>query len=68
MHIPRKSLLAGVFTYETHKRTMHGGFILTMAAVRENYWISKPGRLAKRVVRNCFWCKRFDTKPFTTQK
>ena len=36
---------------------MHGEFILTMAAVRENYWISKPGRLAKRVVRNCFGAK-----------
>ena len=43
---------------------MHGGVILTMAAVRENYWIPKLQQLTKRVIRNCFGCKRFQVKPF----
>ena len=42
---------------------MHGGVILTMAAVRENYWITKLRQLTERVTRNCFGCKRFQVKP-----
>ena len=45
-----------------------GGDILTMAAIKENYWIPKLKQIAKRVNRNCFGCKRFHTTPFTTQQ
>ena len=40
--------------------------VSTMAAVRENYWITKLQELMKRVIRNCFGCKRFQVKPFAT--
>ena len=45
---------------------MHGGVISTMAAVREIYWITKLRQLTKKVIRNCFGCKRFKVKLFTT--
>ena len=45
---------------------MHGGLILTMAAARENYWITKLQQVTKRVIRNCFRCKQFQVKPFAT--
>ena len=32
----------------------------------ENYWITKLRQLTERVIRNCFWCKRFQVKPFAT--
>ena len=45
---------------------MHGGLILTMAAARENYWITKLQQVTKRVIRNCFRCKQLQVKPFAT--
>ena len=66
LYIPRRSILAEKIVHEAHKRTMHGGVISTMAAVRENYWITKLRQLTKRVIRNCFGCKRFQVKPFAT--
>ena len=41
LYIPRRSILAEKMVHEAHKRAMHGGVILTMAAVKENYWITK---------------------------
>ena len=36
LYIPRRSILAEKIVHETHKRTMHGGVISAIAAVREN--------------------------------
>ena len=43
----------------THLRTLHGGLGLTMAEVREKYWIPRLRKLAKKVVKSCWGCKRF---------
>ena len=61
-----RSILAEKIAHEAHKSTMHVGVISTMTAVRENYWIAKLQQLTKRVIRNCFGCKRFQVKPFAT--
>ena len=37
---------------------------LTMASVRERYWIPRLRKLTKRVVRNCNGCKRFQAVAF----
>ena len=39
-----------------------------MAAIRENFWIPKLRQIPKRVIRNCFGCKRFHTSLFITQQ
>ena len=41
-----------------HVETLHGGVGLTMAAVREDYWIPKLRRLVKSIRRDCWGCKR----------
>ena len=51
-----------------HLSTHCGGTGLTMAKIRESYWIPRLRRLTKRVIKCCFACKRFHTKPFTTPK
>ena len=32
---------------------------MTMAKIREKYWISRPRRLTKRVINECLGCKRY---------
>ena len=42
---------------------LHGGIALTMAAVRERYWVSKLHSLVKSVRSKCSGCKRFNATP-----
>ena len=37
-----------------------------MTTVRDQYWIPKSSQLTKRVIRNCYGCKRYHIKPYDT--
>lgn len=47
---------------DAHRRTLHGGVGLTMALIRECYWVPRLRRLAKRVIKGCYGCRRFQVK------
>ena len=49
---------------EVHLKTLHGGVGMTMAGIREKYWIPKLRRLAKQVIRSCHGCKKFQAVAF----
>ena len=36
---------------------------MTMAKTRETFWVPKPRRLAERVVKHCYGCKRSQAQP-----
>ena len=59
VYIPGSSLWARKFVEHAHKSTLHGGVGLTMVKVRERHWIPRLRRLAKRVIKDCYGCKRF---------
>ena len=40
-------------------QTLHEGVSLTIAKIREKYWIPPLRRLTKRVINECPGCKRF---------
>ncbi|GFW96299.1 integrase catalytic domain-containing protein [Trichonephila clavipes] len=42
---------------------MHGGTASTLAKVRSNYWIPKARQLVKKVIKNCFICRKYLAKP-----
>ena len=42
-----------------HLATLHGGVSLTMANVRDQHWIPRLRRLVKKVIKQCYGCKRF---------
>ena len=58
----------GVFTEKLvahfHTQTLHGGVGLTMAKVRETYWIPRLRQLVKRLIKRCYGCKRFHVSAF----
>ena len=58
--IPNKSLLAEKLVEETHLQTIHGGVTLTMARIRDQYWIPTLRQLVKRIIKRCYGCKRFN--------
>ena len=47
---------------DAHRHTLHGGVGLTMARMRERYWVHRLRRLAKRVIKGCYGCRRFQVK------
>ena len=59
IYLPDSALLAAKIVQRAHVTTLHGGVGLTMARVREKFWIPRLRKLTKRVVRKCSGCKRF---------
>lgn len=47
---------------QAHETTIHGGDSMTMAKVRERFWVPSLRRLAKRVVKHFYGCKRFQAQ------
>ena len=47
---------------QAHMRTLHGGVGMTMAHIREKYWIPRLRRLARKVIKKCYGCRRFQAK------
>ena len=44
---------------EAHLSTLHGGVAMTMAKVREHYWVPRLLSLVKKIRSDCHGCKRF---------
>ena len=49
----------------SHLVALHGGVGLTMTKVREHHWVPRLRRLAKKVIKSCFGCKRFQATALT---
>ena len=64
VYLPDTSLYAEKIVEEAHRLTLHGGVGLTMAKVRETFWIPRLRRMVKRVVKRCAGCKRFQAVAF----
>ena len=65
IYLPSESLFTRKLIQRMHLETLHGGVLLTMAAVREKYWVPKLRQVVKSVRSNCSGCKRFTTVPIT---
>ena len=59
IYIPDATTFAKKYVEHVHKATLHWRVGLTMAKVREKFWIPRLRRLAKEVIRECYRCKRF---------
>ena len=66
VYLPADSMFTRKLVQRIHAETLHRGVSLTMAAVRESYWIPKLRKLVKSVRSTCWGCKRFTAPPLTT--
>ena len=57
--LTQNHLFTGKLVEHFHLSTLHGGVGLTMAKVRDQYWVPKLRQLVKRVRSECWGCKRF---------
>ena len=59
IYLPDTEIYTEKFVQQAHEDTHHGGVGLTMAKVRENHWVPRLRQLAKRLIKKCTMCKRF---------
>ena len=59
IYLPSSENFTEKLVQQVHCETLHGGVALTMAAVRERYWVPKLRSLVKLVRSKCYGCKRF---------
>ena len=64
VYLPCNAPFTKKLVERVHVETLHDGVGLTMAAVREDYWVPKLRRLVKSIRTNSLGCKRFRATPF----
>lgn len=66
IYLPEDATLTRKLVRRVHCETLHGGVGLTMAAIREKFWVPRLRRLARKVTKNCWGCKRFQATAIAT--
>ncbi len=64
IYIPDFHSFSSSLVRESHLTTLHGGVGMTMAKVRERYWVPRLRRLVKKIRSDCNGCKRFQAKAY----
>ena len=59
LYLPPAARLSKKIVKDAHIVTLLGGVGLTMTLVRSDYWIPQLRQLTKKVINNCFGCKKF---------
>ena len=62
LYLPSKHAFTKLVIEDTHLKTLHKGVTLTMAKIREKWWIEKLRTLVKGVLHKCEKCKRYRTQ------
>ncbi|XP_025265579.1 uncharacterized protein LOC112638301 [Camponotus floridanus] len=57
--LPSASHLTQLLIKATHLRTLHGGVQLTLAALRQEYWVLRGRALVKSFIHRCLPCVRW---------
>ena len=58
-----KSIIASLIINEYHLKCLHGGVQLTLANVREKFWIINDRRSVRKIISSCVPCTRHRGKP-----
>lgn len=59
IYLSESALFTKKLVMHLHTQTLIVGVAMTMAKVREKYWVPPLRRLTKQVIRSCHGCKRF---------
>ncbi|XP_065663018.1 uncharacterized protein LOC136085622 [Hydra vulgaris] len=64
IYLPNKSYLSNLIIFHYHYVTKHSGVKETLNELRTKFWLTKARSLIKTIIRNCYICRRFDSKPY----
>ena len=63
--LPRNNKITEMIVMECHERVHHCKVKGTLAEIRSRFWITKGRQYVKKVIRNCFICKKWEGKPYS---
>ena len=64
--LPRNHRFSSLVVFDAHESTLHGGVGLTMAKIRQKWWIEKLRSLVKSVLHKCNTCVKYRARPLPT--
>ena len=59
--LPRDSHLTNLIVMHCHETVGHGGVNHTFGAIRERYWLHNGSSVIRKVLKDCFICRRTNT-------
>jgi hypothetical protein len=62
--LPQESALSTLIIISHHALMLHGGVKLTIASIRQRYWIPQIGQSVKKCLRKCVKCNRVRGTPY----
>ena len=62
--LPKESALSTLVILSHHALMLHGGVKLTIASMRQRYWIPQIGHSVKKCLRSCVKCNRVHGAPY----
>ena len=62
--LPSRHYYSDLVIRESHERVFHNGVKDTLNLVREKYWILRGREAAKRMIRRCVVCRKYEGIPF----
>lgn len=61
--MPTNDRITELQVQQTHVHVMHSGLQGTLMQLRERFWILRGRQVTKKIVNQCFVCRRFKAKP-----
>ena len=62
--LTKQSYFSHLTTLFLHLQTKHGGIKDTISQVHSNNWIISIRQFVKSIIKKCFLCQRFESKPY----
>ncbi|MBV2113425.1 MAG: aspartyl protease family protein [Candidatus Thiodiazotropha sp. (ex Ctena orbiculata)] len=62
--LPKDEYFTQLIIEYIHKGCQHAGIALTLAQVRQNYWVPQGRSAVKRILKNCTVCRRWEGGPY----
>ncbi|XP_054717257.1 uncharacterized protein LOC129226651 [Uloborus diversus] len=61
--LPKNSKFSELLILHEHTKNFHIGVTATLVMLRRKFWIAKGRQLVKKVLRKCFICRKYKSKP-----
>lgn len=57
--LPRNEHLTKLIITKVHQETLHGGLKLTLATLRQTYWVTNARTAVREIIHKCIKCRRY---------
>ena len=63
--LPNNHPLTTLYIHQANARVLHNDMKETLTELRSRFWVIKGRSVVKRILHNCYTCRRYEGKPYT---